>query len=137
MGKRLALLGALAVVAYLALAWPRINDVETGRTPEYAQLQAQEFAAGPEKVRSAVKALLGRLSGWSYVGEGSGPAGMAIQAAQATLPGLRCDVTVKIRREGGKTKVNIRSRSPRFAWDLGQNGRNIRELQAALAAELH
>jgi uncharacterized protein (DUF1499 family) len=61
---------------------------------------------------------------------------MAIQASHATLVGFRDDVTVKIRRERGRTVVSIRSRSRTGAWDFGQNARNIRELQAALDAGL-
>jgi uncharacterized protein (DUF1499 family) len=136
MGRRLALLALVLAAGYLAIAWPRINDVETGRTPEYPGLRAQEFSAGPERVRAAVKALLARLPRWRLMGEGSGPAGTAIQAARATLVGLEHDVTVKIRRERGRSVVSIRSRSERLPWDLGQNARNIRELQAALEAEL-
>jgi uncharacterized protein (DUF1499 family) len=136
MGRRLALLATLALGVALATAWPRLNTVETGRTPEYPELRPQELAAGPEQVRAAVKALLGRLPGWSYVGEGSGPAGMAIQAAHTGLFRLREDVTVTIRRERGRSVVQIRSRSRLVPWDLGQNARNIRAFQAALEGEL-
>jgi uncharacterized protein (DUF1499 family) len=46
------------------------------------------------------------------------------------------DVTVTIRRKGGKTVVSVRSKSRIGEWDFGQNARNIRDLFQALDAEL-
>jgi hypothetical protein len=49
---------------------------------------------------------------------------------------LKDDVTVRARREGGRTRVSVRSRSHLRVWDFGRNARNIRELLAALDAEM-
>ncbi|MGH9800973.1 MAG: hypothetical protein ACRD82_11465, partial [Blastocatellia bacterium] len=40
----------------LGLIWPRINDVQTGKTPQYADIQPQRFNQTPEKVFDAALA---------------------------------------------------------------------------------
>lgn len=120
-----------------ALAWPRINDVETGRTAAYPDLQPRDYAANADAVTRAVKRALSRLPGWAFVGSGSGPGGNAVQAVRATrVFRFKDDVTVRIRSEGKTTRVSVRSRSRLGKWDFGQNARNIRELLAALDREL-
>lgn len=133
-------IAATAVVLgglWAATAWPRINDVETGRTPEYPDLRVREYAASPKKVTDAATQALGRLPGWSVIGSGGGPAGHSIQALHETPPfGLQEDVTLKIRQDGGRTRVSMRSRSRVGPWDFGQNARNIREFLAALDGQV-
>jgi uncharacterized protein (DUF1499 family) len=137
MWKRVLLAAAVAAVAAAYLTWPRINDVETGRTPEYPDLQPRTYGAGEEAVVRAVKGVFARLPRWRLVGEARGPAGIAIQAEHRTrVFRFTDDVTVRIRREGGRTVVSVRSRSRIGRVDFGQNARNIRELLAALDAEL-
>ena len=46
------------------------------------------------------------------------------------------DVTVKVTREAGRTRVSVRSKSRLGRADFGQNARNVRELLAALDARL-
>lgn len=122
---------------WAATAWPRINDVETGRTPEYPDLRVREYAARPEDVARAVVDALGRLPRWTLVGSGQGPGGHAIQAVHETpLLRFKDDVTIQIRRQGARTRVSVRSRSRLGTWDFGQNARNIRELLAALDAQV-
>jgi uncharacterized protein (DUF1499 family) len=134
---RLALLGLVAAAVWAATAWPRLSDVETGRTPAYPDLRVREYAAPPEKVAEAVKDVLGRLPRWRVVGSGQGPGGHAVYALHETalLP-IRDDVTVQIRRAGARTRVSVRSRSRLGLWDFGRNARNIRELLAALDAQV-
>ena len=135
--KRLLLVLVVAGVAAALLAWPRINTVETGRTPEYPDLQPREYAASEQKVTEAVKAAAGRISRFTFVGAGRGPGGSEVHYVAST-PVLRFkdDVNVRIRREGGKTKVSVRSKSRMGTMDFGQNARNIRELTAALDREM-
>jgi len=136
--KRL-LAGALlaAAGAWAALAWPRLNDVETGRSPEYPDLQVREYAASPEAVSSAVIAVVSRLPRWRLLGSGSGSMGSEVRALHSTLVfRFKDDVVVKIRRVQGRTRVSVRSSSRLGQWDFGQNARNIRELLAALDEEL-
>lgn len=131
--KRLLLVVTIAAAVVAATAWPRLNDVETGRTPEYPDLKVREYAASPEHAIKAVQEALARLPGWSFVGAGSGPVGSQVRAVHATrVFRLKDDVTVTIRREGGRTRVSIRSRSRIGVWDFGQNARNVRELLAEL-----
>lgn len=134
----LAVLGVAAAGAVAAcLAWPRINDVETGRTPEYPDLQPRTYAAGENKVATAVKAVIARLPRWTFVGAASGPRGTDLQAEHATrVLHFKDDVTVRLRRQAGRTQVSVRSRSRFGAWDFGQNARNVRELLDELDAEM-
>jgi hypothetical protein len=123
------LLVVAAAAAALCLAWPRIHQVETGRTPEYPDLQPRTYAAGEDKVGAAVKAVIGRMPRWRMVGAASGPRGTDVQAEHVTpVIGLKEEITVAVRRQGGRTEVRVLSRSPSLAWDFGQNARNIRQL---------
>ena len=118
-------------------AWPRLNEVETGRTPEYPDLQVRTYSATPRQVGAAVREALSRLPRWEVVGSGEGPAGTVVSAVHTTrLLRFKDDVTVRVTREGGKSVVSIHSRSRVGKWDFGQNARNVRELLAALDAEL-
>src|SRR5260221_11766292 len=94
-----------------ATAWPRINDVETGRPPDYPDLRVREYSASPKKVAEAATQALGRLPGWSVIGSGGGPAGHSIQALHETPPlGFQEDLTPQIRQDGPPPRG---SRSPR------------------------
>jgi uncharacterized protein (DUF1499 family) len=135
--KRLLLLVLAAGAVAALLAWPRINEVETGRTPEYPDLQPREYAAGEQEVAKAVKAATGRLARFEFVGAGAGRGGSEVQLV-ATTPVLpfKNDVNVRIRREGGKTRVTVKSKSREGPIDFGQNARNVREVLAALDQEM-
>lgn len=134
---RLALLLAVAGVAFAYTTWPRLNDVETGKTPEYPDLQPREYRASPEAVTRSVKRAIGQLRGWRLIGEGKGPVGVQIQAVRTTrVFRFEDDVTIRIRSEGGRTRVYVRSRSRLGRSDFGQNARNIRELLTALDREV-
>ncbi len=136
-------LGWIVIVAlvgtgvWAATAWPRINVVETGRTPEYPDLQVRTYSASPERVGEAVRDALAERSRWRVVGSGQGPGGVAVSAIHETrVFHFEDDVTVRIRRKEGQTLVSVRSQSRIGEWDFGQNARNIRELLQALDAEL-
>ena len=126
---------ALALVA-LAVTWPRINDVETGRTPEYPELTARQYAQSEPAVTQAARTAIERLPRWSVSGTGKGPGGSEVQAVAGTPIGLKHDVTVRVRREGAGTRVSVRSRSRSGPWDFGQNARNIHVLLDQLDLEL-
>ena len=136
-GAWIVTLALLLCGAWAATTWPRINDVETGRTPEYPDLRVREYGTSPAKVAEAAKKELGRLPNWSVVGSGGGPGGHSIQAVHETPPfGLKEEVTIKIRQNGPRTTVSVRSRSQGDLWDFGQNARNIKEFLAALDAQV-
>jgi uncharacterized protein (DUF1499 family) len=134
--RTIVLVLVAGTLAFLALRWPLLNDVETGRTPAYPDLQVREYRAGEEQVEKALKAVLESLPGWRYVGSGSGAGGHAMQAVHTTPIGLEHDVRVRIKRDGGVTRVSVRSRSKTGPIDLGQNARNIRHLLSALDTRL-
>jgi uncharacterized protein (DUF1499 family) len=119
--------------AGLLLAWPRINDVETGRTPEYPDLQPRVYNAAPAVVAKAAQTAIANLPRWEFVGAGQGPGGGEIQAiATSRVFRFNDDVTVRVRSEGGKTRVSVRSKSRVGTADFGQNARNIRLFLAEL-----
>jgi len=127
-----ALILIVVVIGLIALftAWPLISDVETGKTPQYPDLTTHAYAASPEAVSKAVEASVGALPRWTFVGAGHGPGGHEIKAVHATSLGLKDDVTIRVRREGGKSVMSVRSKSQSWSFDFGQNARNIRELVA-------
>lgn len=132
------LLLALAGAAAFALTrWPPVDAVETGRTPEYPDVQPRAYAQGEARVTDAARKALARLGRFEVVGSGSGPGGSEIQAiARTPVLKLKDEVTIRIRRQGGATRVTVRSRSRLGTVDFGQNARNIREFLAALDQEL-
>ena len=126
----LGVIGVVAAGAVVAcLAWPRIHQVETGRTPEYPDVKPRSYAAADDRVAAAVKTAIGRLPRWRVVGAASGAKGTDIQAEHAIpLVGLKEDITVQVRRQSGRSEVRVLSRSPSMPWDFGQNARNVRQL---------
>jgi hypothetical protein len=110
----LAVLAIGAAIAYTR--WPRINDVETGRTPEYDDLRIQRFTATEERVTRSARA-----------------AGLD---ARTRVLRFKDDVTVRIRKKDDLTEVSVRSRSRVGKADFGQNARNIRAFQAELERQM-
>ena len=118
----------------LGLIWPRINDVKTGATPEYADLQPQRFNQPPEKVFiESLKISLDQ--GW-YIRESKPEQGIIEAVATTRLFKFKDDVTITITSEGNSTVVNVRSKSRVGKGDLGTNARRIRAFQAELAKKL-
>jgi uncharacterized protein (DUF1499 family) len=136
--RTVVVLAAAAVVAGIGLTrWPLINDVETGRTPQYPDLQVQRFSAPEERVTRAARAAATALPGWEVVGSGRGPGGAEIQAvARTRVLRFKDDVTVRIRRREGACEVAVRSKSRLGKGDFGQNARNIRAFQAEMERQM-
>jgi uncharacterized protein (DUF1499 family) len=133
-----AVLVVAAVAAAVAFTrWPRLNDVETGRTPAYPDLRVQRFTASEERVSRAARAAVAALPGWELMGSGRGPGGSHLQAvARTRVLRFKDDVTIAIRRKDGATEVSARSRSRTGKWDFGQNARNLRAFQAELERQM-
>ena len=128
-GIVLAVLIGLRIVA--AFIWPTINDVKTGGTPEYADLQPQRFTQAYDDVYPAALATA-RAMEWEVTGEDRERG--EIQAVATTrLWRFKDDVTVAVGREGAGAVVNVHSRSRIGKGDLGANARRIRLFQAELA----
>ena len=136
------LLRTIVVVALVAGAivaatrWPRINQVETGRTPEYPELREREYAASEAAVGRAAREAVEALPGWRLVGGGAGRGGTAIQAVAANPVRLETEMTVSIRRQQAKTTVRVLARSRFGPWDFGQGARHIQTFLAELDRRL-
>lgn len=134
--KRIGLLLIILIGARLAAAavWPTINDVKTGETPQYADLQPQRFNQSYDQVFAAALATAQAL-GWEITAQDH-TQGEIRAVATTTLFRFKDDVTVTISRDGENVLVNVHSRSRIGKGDLGTNARRIRRFQAELAKRL-
>ena len=139
MKKRKMLLGVIALATVsIGLAAsctvPRINDVTTGETPEYPDLQPQRFDADRESVFEAA------VSAASSIGieitSKDLSSGVITGVATTRIFRFKDDVTITIARDGESTVVSIRSASRVGKSDLGMNAKRIRALQAAIAERI-
>ena len=112
-----------------------INDVTTGVTPEYPDLQPQRFAAPADRVFDAASAVAHATEHWEVTKEDRAS---GVLEAVATTPLMRFkdDVTITVSRDGEQTKVVIRSHSRVGKGDLGANAKRIRTFQDDLAKRL-
>ena len=131
-GIVLAMLVSLRIVA--ALVWPTINDVTTGVTAEYPDLQPQTFQQSYEQVFDTA-ATVGRELGWDVTDEDRAT-GLIQAIATTRLMRFKDDVTVTVTRAGDRVQVSVRSHSRIGKGDLGANARRIRLFQTALAKRL-
>lgn len=116
----------LAAVALLK-TWPVINVVETGRTPEYPDLQPRQYRAPKDRVFDAARRAVNAMPRWTVVS--SRPEQGEIRAeARTKLLRFVDDVVVRVTEQGGDTSVNVRSASRLGRGDFGQNARNVRAL---------
>ena len=130
-----AVIGALVALRLAAaLIWPTINDVTTGATLQYPDIQPQRFAKPVEPVFAAALAAANDM-GLEVVTQT--PARGEFRAV-ATTPVFRFkdDVSVAVVRQGDATVVYVRSKSRIGKGDLGANARRIRDFQKRLAAKL-
>lgn len=134
---KVLLLAAVIAGAWAYTRWPRINDVETGQTPEYPELKVRDYMTSEDKVAKAARATVERLPRWELMAAGKGPGGSEIQAiAKTRIFRFKDDVTIRVRREGGRTRVSVRSKSRIGQADFGQNARNIQLFLRELDREL-
>lgn len=135
-----ALLVALFVIPSLARMaifpiWPVLNRVETGKTPEYPDLQPLTVALPPPLVFTAALGVARALPRWTVVR--SDPAAGLIEAeARTRLWRFVDDVTIRVIPGQGGTTISVRSASRVGKGDLGQNARNIRTFFGALRRAL-
>src|SRR5262249_43128923 len=107
----------------LGLIWPTINDVKTGATPEYPDVQPQRFNQPLDKVYEAALAAA-QAMGWE-MRETNREQGIIEAIATTRLFKFKDDVTVTI-----TSSLNLKSL---VKGDLGTNARRIRAFQAELA----
>ena len=134
--RRLGILIIVLVAARLLAAciWPTINDVRTGATPQYADLQPQRFAQPYERVFEAALTTA-RAQGWD-VTTNDRDRGEIAAVATTRLLRFKDDITINVTHDGDGAVVNVRSHSRIGKGDLGTNARRIRCFQADLAPRL-
>ncbi len=134
--RRLGILIVALVAARLLAAciWPTINDVRTGGTPQYADLQPQRFAQPYDRVFEAAFATA-RAEGWDVTTNDRERGEIAAVATTRFLR-FKDDVTISVTHDGEGALVNVRSHSRVGKGDLGANARRIRRFQADLAHRL-
>ena len=119
----------------IGLIWPKINDIRTGETPEYPDLQVQRFA-GRQKVEvfNAVLDVAQEME-WE-IREANADLGLVEAVATVPVFRFRDDVTVTLSEADRVIEVHVRSRSRVGKSDLGENARRIRKFQGRLSARL-
>jgi hypothetical protein len=134
--RTLLLAVLVGAAAWAVLRWPHLDTVETGRTPEYPDLQPRNYMASEAEVSRAVKAALDRV-GWQFVGAGRGPGGSEVKASTrgAVLP-TDHEITIRIQRLGARTRVSVAAHSRTFQWDFGEDARLIERFLPALDDEI-
>jgi uncharacterized protein (DUF1499 family) len=127
-----AVIGALIVLRVgLAFVWPTINDVSTGATPEYPDIQPQRFSKPADQVFAAALAVAREMD---FEITSQSPEKGEIQAVATTrVWRFKDDVTITVARDG---QVNVRSKSRIGKGDLGANARRIRDFQTRLSRKL-
>jgi uncharacterized protein (DUF1499 family) len=116
--------------------WPVINEVETGETPEYPDVQPQYYSASPEKVFREVRAGIDEMSRWDVADARLDE--LTLEATHTTLLfRFVDDVTVWVESvTDNVTRVDVRSASRVGKGDFGQNARNINDLFDELDSRL-
>lgn len=148
MGRLVRLIAFLAAVALVALfviptlarvaifpLWPVLNRVETGKTPEYADLQPLTVALPAPQVFTAALGVARTLPRWTVV-KSDAAEGVIEAEARTRLWRFVDDVTIRVVPGQGGTTVSVRSASRVGRGDFGQNARNIRAFLGALRRAL-
>lgn len=131
------LLGGIGAGMLALRSWPMINIVETGRTPEYPDIQPRTYQKSSAEVFDAALHVVNRMPRWTLVGYDEKQEDIQAEA-QTALWHFVDDVRIRVVSREGKTVVEVRSASRVGRGDFGQNARRIRgflkELDRQLAA---
>ena len=128
--------GLITIMLVTAAIWPVINRVETGATPEYPEIQPLYYSAPPARVFDEVKAGVEKLEGFQVTKTDDATIMLMAETSMPVL-GLMQDVEVKVEPVTEfVTRVHTISSSRHGKGDLGQNARNILEVQAELEQRL-
>jgi uncharacterized protein (DUF1499 family) len=127
---------AIAAVAGLVLsARNMINDVTTGETAAYPDIQPQRFETDFDRVfHEAVSAA---QSIGIEITEKDPATGVIRGVATTRILRFKDDVMISLVRDGGSVVVKIRSASRVGKSDFGMNAKRIRTIQAALSERLN
>lgn len=129
----LILVVAIIVSAFL---WPTINEVETGITPEYPEIQPQYYSTEPERIFEEARAAVEAMPNWEVVQ--SDPRAHRLEAERTTrVFRFVDDVTIEVEPVTEfVAQVHLRSASRVGKGDFGQNARNIEEFFVELDGRL-
>lgn len=134
----LAILVALTVSALLvaAIIWPVLNEVETGMSAEYPEIQPQYYTTDPQRVFEETRASVDSLEGWTLVSEDATQYSLQAQRESAFF-GFTDDISIRVEPVTEfVTRIHLKSASQIGKGDFGQNARNINALLDALDARL-
>ena len=124
------------LVLFALRAWPLINVVETGRTPEYPNITPRVYRESRDRVFDAALHAVHRLPRWSLIS--SRPESGEIRAeARTRMLRFVDDVLIRVTAGGETAVVTVRSASRIGRGDFGQNARNIRAFFDELDRQLN
>ncbi len=143
---RARLLSVVAVIVGVVIAslliaasvWPVLNDVSTGQTPEYPELQPLYYSAPPQRVFEEARDSVTTLAAFKL--DSADEATRQLEATVTTpWVGTLHDMTIQIEPVTEfvtRVQVRSRTRSEFLRGDLGQNARHVRALFAQLDERL-
>jgi len=107
------------------IAWLRINDVTTGSSGAYPELQPLDLAVPPGDAYALAVATARQMMGWRIVAEAPHDGWFGAEATTSLLRFVD-DIRVWVEaRTGGGSLVRVRSRSRIGCGDFGTNARRI------------
>jgi len=129
--------GAFVTVALVAMvSWPTVNQVTTGQTPEYPDVQPQALRYSPDLVYQRAIETVRELDNWRLAAHSDEPE-RTIHAIHSNdlLPWVD-EVIIRVEPLGAGSLVFMSSSSRSGRGDFGQNTRNIELFQQALVTNL-
>lgn len=127
--------GLLIAAGALLTAWPLINVVESGVTPEYPDLVPRTYQSAPEDVFDAALHTVDRMPRWRLVAHDSSTGEIRAEATTRLFRFVD-DVLIQVRSEQSSVTVSVRSASRVGRGDFGQNARNIRAFLTELDGQM-
>jgi uncharacterized protein (DUF1499 family) len=104
-----------------------VNDVETGESEWYPELQPRRYRESYDDVLAYARRAI--EEGARFQLRSVSPEKGRLEAeARTKLVGFVDDVTISLERTDGEVVVSIRSRSRVGRGDMGQNAKTIKEL---------
>lgn len=128
-------IGISLVLLVSMMIWPVINDVSTGETPQYPDIQPQTLRFSPDLVVERAVETVDSLPRWQTI-EVDRESRVITAVAETWLFGFKDDITITVELHGSGCLVHVRSKSRIGRGDFGQNARNIRLFQSSLEENL-
>src|SRR5256886_15753175 len=112
------------LVLFALRAWPLINVVETGRTPEYPDITPRVYRLSTDRVFDAALHAVHRLPRWSLVSSRPETGEIRVEAKTLMLRFVD-DILIRVTAGGETAVVGVRSASRVRRGDFGPNARHI------------